>query len=233
KVIEEIKDLMDILDKESRVLGIIKTELIEIKDKHATPRRCPILPDEGEIGIEDLIANEGMIVTLSHRGYVKRTASSEYRVQARGGKGVRGMETRTKDEGKQDFVEHLFTAHAHDYLMFFTNTGRVYVERVYELPEAARSSRGRSIKNVLNLQPDESIAAVLRLAYMTDDDGNDITFSNDAGFILFATRSGKIKKTAVNDFRNYRKDGIIAIKLHENNELIDVRLTNGGNAVIL
>ena len=232
-VIEEIKDLLDILDKEARVLEIIKNDLLEIKEKHATPRRCPILPDEGEIGIEDLIANEGMIVTLSHRGYVKRTASSEYRVQARGGKGVRGMETRTKDDSEQDFVQHLFTAQAHDYLMFFTNSGRVYVERVYELPEASRASRGRSIKNVLNLQPEESIAAVLRLAYVTDDEGNDVTFSNDSGFILFATRSGKIKKTAVVDFRNYRKDGIIAIKLDEGNELIDVRLTSGSDDVVL
>ncbi|MFL2484809.1 MAG: DNA gyrase subunit A, partial [Verrucomicrobiales bacterium] len=232
-VIEEIKDLLDILDKESRVLSIIKEDLLEIKENYATPRRCPILPDEGEIGIEDLIANEGMIVTLSHRGYVKRTPSSEYRVQARGGKGVRGMETRTKDDDEEDFVQHLFTAQAHDYLMFFTNSGRVYVERVYELPEASRASRGRSIKNVLNLQPDESIAAVLRLVYVTDDDGNDITFSSDAGFILFATRSGKIKKTAVNDFRNYRKDGIIAIKLDEGNELIDVRLTCGSDDVVL
>ena len=232
-VIEEIKDLLDILDKEARVLEIIKTDLLEIKEKHATPRRCPILPDEGEIGIEDLIANEGMIVTLSHRGYVKRTASSEYRVQARGGKGVRGMETRTKDDSEQDFVQLLFTAQALDYLMFFTNSGRVYVERVYELPEASRASRGRSIKNVLNLQPEESIAAVLRLAYVTDDEGNDVTFSNDSGFILFATRSGKIKKTAVVDFRNYRKDGIIAIKLDEGNELIDVRLTSGSDDVVL
>jgi DNA gyrase subunit A len=233
KVIEEIKDLLDILDKESRVLAIIKEGLLEIKENYATPRRCPILPDEGEIGIEDLIANEGMIVTLSHRGYVKRTPSSEYRVQARGGKGVRGMETRTKDDAEDDFVQHLFTAQAHDYLMFFTNSGRVYVERVYELPEASRASRGRSIKNVLNLQPDESIAAVLRLVYVTDEEGNDVTFSNDAGFVLFATRSGKIKKTAVNDFRNYRKDGIIAIKLDEGNELIDVRLTCGTDDAVL
>ena len=233
KVIDEIKDLLDILDKESRVLDIIKTDLLEIKERSCNPKKMPNTSDEGEIGIEDLIANEGMIVTLSHRGYVKRTASSEYRVQARGGKGVRGMETRTKDDSEQDFVQHLFTAQAHDYLMFFTNTGRVYVERVYELPEASRASRGRSIKNVLNLQTDESIAAVLRLVYITDDDGNDITFSNDSGFILFATKSGKIKKTAVNDFRNYRKDGIIAIKLDEGNELIDVRLTSGTDDVVL
>ena len=235
KILEEIKDFLDILAKEARVLAIIKEELLEIKEKHATPRRCPILPDEGEIAIEDLIANDGMIVTLSHRGYIKRTPSIEYRVQNRGGKGVRGMETRNKsaDEEDQDFVEQLFSAQAHDYLMFFTNTGRVYVERVYGIPEGSRSSKGRSIKNVLNLQAEENIAAVLRLEYATDDDGNDITFNEEAGHVLFATRSGKIKKTSVNDFRNYRKDGIIAIRLDEGNELIDVRLTNGKNEVIL
>lgn len=234
-VIEEIKDLMDILAKEARVLAIIKDELMEIKEKHATPRRCPILPDEGEIAIEDLIANEGMMVTLSHRGYVKRTAASEYRVQGRGGKGVRGMETRTSsdEEEEQDFVEHLFSVQAHDYLMFFTNNGRVYVERVYEIPEASRAAKGRSIKNVLNLKPEEKIAAMLRLERVTDDESNDITFREDAGFVFFATRSGKVKKTALNDFRNYRKDGIIAINLEEENELIDVKLTSGDDELIL
>ncbi len=233
-VIEEIKDLMDILEKEARVLEIIKTELLEVKEKHATPRRCPILPDEGEIAIEDLIANEGMIVTLSHRGYVKRTPASEYRVQGRGGKGVRGMETRnTADPDDKDFVEQLFSVQAHDYLMFFTNTGRVYVERVYEIPEGSRASKGRSIKNVLNLQPEETIASMLRLERVTDDDGNDITFGEDQGYVLFATRSGKVKKTSLHDFRNYRKDGIIAIKLEEGNELIGVRLTSGTDEVIL
>ncbi len=233
-VIEEIKDLMDILEKESRVLAIIKDELLELKEKHATPRRCPILPDEGEIAIEDLIANEGMIVTLSHRGYVKRTPASEYRVQGRGGKGVRGMETRnTADPDDKDFVEQLFSVQAHDYLMFFTNTGRVYVERVYEIPEGSRASKGRSIKNVLNLQPEETIASMLRLERKTDEDGNDITFGEDQGFVLFATRSGKVKKTSLHDFRNYRKDGIIAIKLEEGNELIGVRLTSGTDEVIL
>ena len=233
-VIEEIKDLMDILEKEARVLEIIKTELLEVKEKHATPRRCPILPDEGEIAIEDLIANEGMIVTLSHRGYVKRTPASEYRVQGRGGKGVRGMETRNAaDPDDKDFVEQLFSVQAHDYLMFFTNTGRVYVERVYEIPEGSRASKGRSIKNVLNLQPEETIASMLRLERKTDEDGNDITFGEDQGFVLFATRSGKVKKTSLHDFRNYRKDGIIAIKLEEGNELIGVRLTSGTDEVIL
>ena len=232
-VIEEIKDLMDILAKEARVLGIIKDELLAVKEKFGNPRKCEILPDEGEIAIEDLIANEGMICTLSHRGYVKRTSASEYRLQGRGGKGVRGMETRGSNEDDDDFVEHLFSAQAHDYLMFFTNTGRVYVERVYELPEGSRASKGRSIKNVLNLQPEESIAAMLRLERRIDEEGDNVTFGEDAGFVLFATRTGKVKKTGLYDFRNFRKDGIIAIKLDEGNELIDVRLTNGSDEIVL
>ena len=234
-IIEDIKDLLDILAREERVLAIIKDELLEIKEKYATPRRCPILPDEGEIAIEDLISNDGMIVTLSNRGYIKRTAASEYRVQARGGKGVKGMVTqKASDEEENDFVEHLFTAQAHDYLMFFTNTGRVYVERVYGLPEGSRASKGRSIKNVLDLQPEEAIAAVLRLEYTTNQEsGDDITFREDAGNVFFATRSGKVKKTSLFDFKNYRKAGTIAIKLDEGNELIGVRLTSGKNDVML
>ncbi len=235
-ILAEIKDFLDILAKEARVLTIIKDELLEVREKYATPRRCPILPDEGEIAIEDLIANDGMIVTLSNKGYIKRTPSAEYRVQARGGKGVKGMETRkpNKTDGEEDdFVEQLFSAQAHDYLMFFTNTGRVYVERVYGIPEGSRSSKGRSIKNVLNLTADENIAATLRLERKTDEDGNDITFGVENGFVLFATRNGKVKKTSLSDFKNYRKDGIIAIRLDEENELIDVRLTSGSDEAIL
>lgn len=236
KVLEEIKDYLDILAKESRVLTIIKDELLEVKEKHATPRRCPILPDEGEIAIEDLIANDGMIVTLSNKGYIKRTPSAEYRVQARGGKGVRGMETRAAnqtEDDEQDFVEHLFSAQAHDYLMFFTNTGRVYVERVYGVPEGSRASKGRSIKNLLNLQPEENIAATLRLERKTDDGGEDVTFGEDNGFVFFATRSGKVKKTGLSQFKNFRKDGIIAIRLDEGNDLVEVKLTSGNDDVCL
>jgi DNA gyrase subunit A len=233
-ILVDIKDLLDILAREERVLTIIKDELRVIRDKHATPRKCPILAEAGEVAMEELIANDAMIVTLSHRGYVKRTPASEYRLQGRGGKGLKGMETRAtgKDEA-DDFIEHLFSVQAHDYLMFFTNTGRVYVERVYELPEGARTAMGRSIRNVLNLKPDEKIAALLRLERTVDDSGNDVTFREDAGFVFFATRTGKVKKTALNDFRNYRKDGIIAIILEDNNELIGVRLTSGTNEIVL
>jgi DNA gyrase subunit A len=234
-ILVEIKDLLDILAREVRVLTIIKDELRAIREKHATPRKCPILAEAGEVAMEDLIANDAMIVTLSHRGYVKRTPATEYRLQGRGGKGLKGMETKAaagKDD-TADFVEHLFSVQAHDYLLFFTNTGRVYVERVFELPEGSRTSTGRSIKNVLNLKPDEKIAALLRLERTTDDNGNDVTFREDAGFVFFATRSGKVKKTALNDFRNYRKDGIIAIILEEHNELIGVRLTSGSDEIVL
>jgi DNA gyrase subunit A len=233
-VLADILDLLDILAREERVLLIIKDELGKIKEKFATPRKCGIVAEVGEVAMEDLIANDAMIVTLSHRGYIKRTLSSEYRVQGRGGKGLKGMETRAakKDEAN-DFIEHLFSVQAHDYLLFFTNTGRMYVERVYELPEGSRIAMGRSIQNVLNLKPDEKIAALLRLERTVDEHGTDITFGEEAGYVFFATRSGKVKKTAVNEFRNYRKDGLIAINLEEDNELIGVRLTSGGDEIIL
>ena len=233
-VLVDIKDLMDILAREERVLMIIKDELRAIKDRFATPRKCIIMGEMGESAIEDLIPNDAMIVTLSHRGYIKRTPATEYRVQGRGGKGLKGMETRVakKDEAS-DFVEHLFSVQAHDYLLFFTNTGRMHVERVYELPEGSRTSMGRSIHNVLDLKPEEKIAALLRLERTVDESGNDITFREEAGFVFFATRSGKVKKTAVHDFRNYRKGGLIAINLEETNELIGVRLTGGADEIIL
>jgi DNA gyrase subunit A len=144
------------------------------------------------------------------------------------------METKSTAKGEpDDFVEHLFSVQAHDYLMFFTNTGRVYVERVYELPEGSRTSTGRSIKNVLDLKPEEKIAALLRLERSTDENGNDNTFREGAGYVFFATRNGKVKKTSLNDFRNYRKAGLTAINLEEGNDLIGVNLTSGENEIVL
>ena len=233
-VLADITDLMDILAREERVLIIIKDELRAIKDKFASPRKCNIVAEVGEVAMEDLIANDAMIVTLSHRGYIKRTLSSEFRVQGRGGKGLKGMETRNaKKDETADFIEHLFSVQAHDYLLFFTNTGRMYVERVYELPEGSRTAMGRSIQNVLNLKPEEKIAALLRLERTVDENGNDITFREEAGFVFFATRTGKVKKTPLNDFRNYRQAGLNAIVLEENNELIGVRLTSGSDNILL
>src|SRR5215468_9010243 len=150
ELLSKITDLLDILAKEARVLAIIKAELLAIKEKYATKRLTELVPDEGEIAIEDLIANEGVIITLTHSGLIKRTNVSSYRAQRRGGKGVIGMATREGDtEQDQDFIEHLFTAGTHDHLMFFTTIGRVYVERVHEIPDMGRASKGRSIANLL------------------------------------------------------------------------------------
>src|SRR3989442_8653916 len=162
EVTEKIKDLLDILAHEARVMSIIKTELKTIKEKHASPRLTELVPDEGEIAIEDLIANEGVIITLTHNGLIKRTNVSSYRAQRRGGKGVIGMATREgATEEDKDFIEHLFTASTHDYLMCFTNTGRAYVERVHEIPDMGRAAKGRSIANLLELKAGETIAALI------------------------------------------------------------------------
>ena len=226
-LIEVIKDLLDILAKESRVMAIIKAELQAIKEKHATPRKTEIVPDEGEIAIEDLIANEGVIITLTHNGLLKRTNVSQYRAQRRGGKGVIGMTTKegeTPDDN--DFVEHLFTASTHDYLMFFTNTGRVYVERVHEIPDMGRAAKGRSIANLLELKADEKVAALIRILSKTDANKEDATWSQ-SGELLFATQQGTVKKTSLNEFSNVRKGGIIAIGIEPGDALIEVKLTRG------
>ena len=226
-LIDVIKDLLDILAKESRVMAIIKQELQLIKEKHATPRKTEIVPDEGEIAIEDLIANEGVIITLTHAGLIKRTNISQYRAQRRGGKGVIGMTTREGETTEdKDFVEHLFTASTHDYLMFFTNTGRVYVERVHEIPDMGRAAKGRSIANLLELKADEKVAALIRILSKTDENKNDVTWQQP-GELFFATRQGTVKKTSLSDFANVRKGGIIAIGIEPDDTLIDVKLTRG------
>jgi DNA gyrase subunit A len=227
-LLEVIKDLLDILAKESRVMAIIKKELREIKEKHATPRKSEIVPDEGEIAIEDLMANEGVIITLTHNGLIKRTNVSQYRAQRRGGKGVIGMTTREGETAEdKDFVQHLFTASTHDYLMFFTSTGRVYVERVHEIPDMGRAAKGRSIANLLELKADEKIAALIRILSKTDANREDVTWQQ-SGELFFATQQGTVKKTSLSDFANVRKGGIIAIGIEQGDALIDVKLTRGG-----
>ena len=175
------------------------------------------MADEGEINIEDLIANEPCIVTISHQGYLKRTAVSAYRSQRRGGKGVMGMEQRD-----EDFIEHLFVCSTHDFIMFFTEDGRVYVEKVYELPEMGRAAKGKSIANFLQLRPDEKVAALLRIKEFTDKN-----------YLLMATKAGIVKKTVVNAYQNVRKGGIIGITIEKGDRLIGVRMTSGNNEVVL
>jgi DNA gyrase subunit A len=214
-------------------MAIIKDELKIIKEKYATPRLTRIVPDEGEMAIEDLIVNEGVIITLTHSGLIKRTNVSSYRAQRRGGKGVIGMTTREgATEEDKDFIEHLFTASTHDYLMFFTNTGRVYVERVHEIPDMGRAAKGRSIANLLELKNSETIAALIRIQSRTNAEKEDITWQQP-DFIFFATRQGTVKKTGLAEFANVRKGGIIAIGIDQGDSLIDVKLTSGQNEVIL
>jgi DNA gyrase subunit A len=232
ELLKKIEDLLDILAKESRVMAIIKNELKEIREKHANARLTEIIPDEGEMAIEDLIANEGVIITITHAGLIKRTNVSSYRSQRRGGKGVIGMTTREGAEGEQgDFIEHLFTASTHDYLMFFTNSGRVYVERVHEIPDMGRAAKGRSIANLLELQSEEKIAALIRIPAKTENK-EDKTWEQE-NFLFFATQKGTVKKTALSDFANVRKGGIIAIGIEPGDMLIEVKLTTGHDEVVI
>ena len=233
ELLKKITDLSDILAKEIRVLTIIKKELTVIREKHGNERRTQIVPDEGEMAIEDLIANEGVIITITHNSLIKRTNISSYRAQRRGGRGVIGMTTRegggTEDD---DFVEHLFTASTHDYLMFFTNSGRVYVERVHEIPDMGRASKGRSIANLLEMKPGERVAALIRVESKKDAQGADNTWRS-GGFVLFATQQGTVKKTSLEEFANHRKGGIIAIGIESSDNLIEAKLTSGNNEAVL
>jgi DNA gyrase subunit A len=236
-LIKTIEDLRDILAKEQRVFTIIKKELREIRDKHGSPRLTEIVPDQAEINMEDLIANEGCIISITHGGFIKRTAVSAFRAQRRGGKGVIGMQTRdgATEEEEGDFVEHLFTATTHDYLMFFTATGRAYVEKVYEIPEMGRAAKGRSIANILELKPDEKIAATIRVQSKKSGTGpNAVDQTWDENLhIVFATQSGIVKKSNLADYANVRRGGIIAIQIEEGDRLIDAKLTNGNNEIVL
>src|SRR3977135_1951861 len=237
ELISTIKDLRDILAKEARVFTIIKKELREVRDKHGSPRLTEFIEDEGEINMEDLIANEGCIISITHGGFIKRTAVSAFRAQRRGGKGVIGMATRegATEEEEGDFVQHLFTATTHDYLMFFTESGRAYVEKVYEIPEMGRTAKGRSIDNMLQTRADEKNSATIRVQSKKGGNGAsavDQTWDENL-HIVFATQSGIVKKSNLSDYRNVRKGGIIAIQIEKGDRLIDAKLTNGNNELVL
>ncbi|MFW6353678.1 MAG: DNA gyrase C-terminal beta-propeller domain-containing protein [Verrucomicrobiota bacterium] len=217
ELMQLIAELTEILENEGRLLEVIKDELGELKDKFGTPRRTQFLAAEGEFRMEDLIVNEGCIITVSHKGFIKRTAVSSYRSQRRGGKGVIGS-----GSYEEDFVEHLFTASTHDYMMFFMSNGRVYVEKVYDIPEGTRISKGRSIRNVLEMQDDERLAAMIPVKGFTDD-----------VHLVMATSKGVVKKTNLSDYKNYRKGGIIGINIDEGDKLIGVKPTGGENELVM
>ncbi len=217
-VVERIRELRDILGDEQRVKDIVKEELSEIKEAFGNPRRTNITHSSDDIDIEDLIADQQMVIAITRSGYIKRLPLDTYRKQHRGGVGVTGMEM--KDE---DYIEHLFVCSSHDYLLFFTNRGKVYRQKVYELPEAGRTARGRALVNVLPLREGEFVRAVLSTRDFTE-----------GKYLVFATRSGQIKKT---EFLAYntpiKADGIIAIKIREDDELVAVRRTSGDDDIIM
>jgi DNA gyrase subunit A len=218
----ELKKLMeylqDLLDHPEKIYGVIKEDLSQIRAKYGENRRTELSIDEGEIDIEDLIADEPCVITLSHAGYIKRVPADTYRQQRRGGKGVIGMNT--KDE---DFVEHVFAASTHDYLLCFTEAGRMYWLKAYRVPEGTRTSRGRSLANVLQMQQDEKLAAILCVRELDDDTRN----------LFMATQQGTVKKTVLSAYKNVRVAGINAIIISEGDKLIGVKLTGGTDEIVL
>ncbi len=213
----EIERLRQILADNSKVWAIVRSELIAVRDKYGDERRTEIVDESGEFAVEDLIADENMVITISHSGYIKRTNTALYRKQRRGGKGVTGAET--KDE---DWIEQLFVGTAHNYLLFFTDFGRCYWLRVYELPEGGRNTKGRPIVNLLDLEKGDSIRAVVPTTQFDDEH-----------FLIFATANGMVCRQALSLYENPRRGGIKAIKIAENDRLVDVKLTNGQSEVIL
>ncbi|MBN1669610.1 MAG: DNA gyrase subunit A [Kiritimatiellae bacterium] len=217
EVIKRISSLRDLLSSRQKIEGLIKEELEAIKATYGDERRTDIVPDEAEMAVEDLIADRECIITISHTGYIKRVPVGTYRQQRRGGKGVAGMGTK-----EEDYVEHLFVAATHDYILFFTSGGRVYWERVFEIPEASRASRGKAIVNLLQIKGGENIAAMIRVREFSEDK-----------HVLMATARGVVKKTPLNAFGNPRRDGIIAIGIDSGDNLIGVKLTGGEDDVML
>jgi DNA gyrase subunit A len=217
-----IADLKDILDKEERRMQIIKDELIDIRAKYGDERRSQIEYSASEMRMEDLIADEEVVVTISHAGYIKRTNLAEYKVQNRGGMGSKGSATRD-----QDFLEHLFVATNHNYLLIFTEKGRCFWMRVYEIPEGNKTSKGRAIQNLINIPQDDKVKAYVKVLDLTDKD------YVENNFIVMCTKQGVIKKTSLEAYSRPRSNGINAIGIRENDELLEAKLTNGSNEIVL
>tara|TARA_B100000676_G_scaffold112969_1_gene112654 strand:+ start:132 stop:2648 length:2517 start_codon:yes stop_codon:yes gene_type:complete len=217
ELIQIISNLKSILDNKSKRMEIIKTELLEIKDLYGDERRTEIIPVDTDFSMEDMIAEEEVVLTITHQGYIKRTALNTYRSQRRGGRGVQGA--MSKDE---DFVEHLFIANTHNYMLFFTDTGKCYWLKVYDIPQAGRASRGRAIVNLIGCAPEEKVEAFVSVKEFDDDH-----------YIVMATRNGAIKKTVLSAYGKPRKGGIYAIEIRDGDKLIQARVSNGENDILL
>ncbi|MDO9410126.1 DNA gyrase subunit A [Patulibacter sp.] len=217
-VMERIKELRELLGDEQKVLDLIKEEMTEIRDRFGDERKTLITHAEGDIDIEDLIADQQMVITITQSGYIKSLPLATYRQQQRGGRGVTGM-----DMKDGDYIEHLFVCSSHDYLLFFSNRGKVYRSKVYELPEASRTAKGRYLGNVLPLREGERIQSVLSTRDFTETE-----------FLIFATRSGTVKKTELQQYNTpIKADGIIAIKIRDDDELVAVRGVDDGDEVVM
>ena len=223
---EEIEKLIaylnEILENEDLCMKVIKDELIEIKTKYGDERRSEIVYSSEEFNPEDFYADDEMIITISHMGYIKRTPLSEFRAQNRGGVGSKGTETRD-----EDFVEHIYPATMHNTMMFFTQKGKCYWLKVYEIPEGTKNSKGRAIQNLLNIDSDDAVNAYLRVKNLNDQD-----FIN-SHYVLFCTKNGVIKKTLLEQYSRPRQNGVNAITIREDDRVIEVRMTNGDNEIII
>jgi len=217
QLVARITDFQDILSNQDRRMLIIKEEMIDLKDRFGDDRRTEIIDATGDLSMEDLIADEEMVITISHSGYIKRLHADTYRKQGRGGKGVTGMTTK-----EEDFVEHLFTASTHTYILFFTDRGKCYWLKVWEIPEARRTARGKAIINLIQVDGGEKIAAFLPIK----------TF-DDEHYVIMATRKGHVKKTVLSAYGNPRSNGIVALHIREGDVLVNARLTDGDNDIVI
>jgi DNA gyrase subunit A len=229
KIIEEfnglintIKDLKALLGSEDLRYALIRTELLEVKEKFGDARKSEIQYLADEMRIEDLIEDEDVVITISHLGYIKRTSATEYRQQRRGGRGAVGSKTR-----EEDYVEHLFVASTHDTMMFFTEKGRCFWLRVYEIPEGEKQSKGRAIQNLIQIPPDDKVKAIIEVKKLADKD-----FVQNH-YIVLCTKKGIIKKTSLEDFSRPRANGVNAITINEGDELLEARMTDGSSEIML
>lgn len=222
QLMQTIKDLQEILDNPERCKEVMKDELLEVKEKYGDDRRTEIIPDEHEFNAEDFYPNDPVVITISHLGYIKRTPLADFKEQARGGVGTKGAKTREKD-----FTEFIYPATMHQTMLFFTKKGRCFWMKCYDIPEGDRNSKGRAIQNMLALDPDDSVNAFLRIRGLEDED------FLDSHYIVFVTKKGLVKKTSLRAYSRPRTNGVIAININEGDEVVDVRLTNGSNELII
>ena len=222
ELVKTITDLKDILDKKDRRMVIIKDELIEIRDKYGDERRSKIEYAGGNFSVEDMIPDEKVVITISHLGYIKRTPLSDYKTQNRGGVGQKASTTRD-----EDFLEHLFVGTNHQYMLFFTQKGKCFWMRVYEIPEGSRTSKGRAIQNLVNIEQDDRVKAFICTQDLKDED-----YINNH-FVIMATKKGQVKKTSLEKYSRPRANGINAITIREDDELLEAKLTNGNSQILL